>query len=37
MKKDIMHMRITQNILPIALLFIFYFLFSPAGAQKSSW
>ena len=34
MKKDIMHMRITQNILPIALLFIFYFLFSPAGAQK---
>ena len=34
MKKDIMHMRITQNILPIALFFIFYFLLSPAEAQK---
>ena len=34
MKKNTIHIRFTQNLLPAVLFFIFSFLFSPAGAQK---
>ena len=33
MKKFIVQIRFTQNILPVVLFFILYFLFSPIGAQ----